>query len=159
VQFALYHTWHLTERVTVADDGPVLDLLNGDAIGASGGQARHELEGQAGYVNNGLGARLSVNYQSGTRVDGGTAAAPETLDFGGIATANLRLFADLGGNIAWVRAHPWMRGARVSVQFDNLFNTRRDVRDESGAVPIGFQPGYLDPVGRTIRVSVRKLFF
>ncbi len=158
VQFALYHTWHLTERVTVADGGPVLDLLNGDAIGSSGGQARHELEGQAGYVNNGLGARLSVNYQSGTRVNGGTTAAPETLDFGGIATANLRLFADLGGNIAWVRAHPWMRGARVSVQLDNLFNTRRDVRDESGAVPIGFQPGYLDPVGRTIRVSVRKLF-
>ncbi|MDR6788834.1 hypothetical protein J2Y58_002199 [Sphingomonas sp. BE138] len=159
VQFALYHTWHLTERVTVADGGPVLDLLNGDAIGAAGGQARHELEGQAGYVNNGLGARLSVNYQSGTRVNGGTAAAPETLDFGGLATANLRLFADLGGNIDWVRAHPWMRGMRVSVQLDNLFNTRRDVRDQSGAVPIGFQPGYLDPVGRTIRVSVRKLFF
>ncbi len=159
VQFALYHTWHLTERVTVADGGPVLDLLNGDAIGAAGGQARHELEGQAGYVNNGLGARLSVNYQSGTRVNGGTAAAPETLAFGGLATANLRLFADLGGNIDWVRAHPWMRGARVSIQLDNLFNTRRDVRDQSGAVPIGFQPSYLDPVGRTIRVSVRKLFF
>ncbi|VXC81817.1 TonB-dependent receptor [Sphingomonas sp. 8AM] len=159
VQFALYHTWHLTERVTIADGGRVLDLLNGDAIGAAGGQARHELEGQAGYTNNGLGARLSVNYQSGTRVNGGTAATPETLEFGGIATANLRLFADLGGNIDWVRAHPWMRGARVSVQFDNLLNTRRDVRDQNGTVPIGFQPDYLDPVGRTIRVSFRKLFF
>jgi len=52
-----------------------------------------------------------------------------------------------------------MRGARVSVQFDNLFNTRRDVRDQNGTVPIGFQPDYLDPVGRTIRVSFRKLFF
>ncbi len=159
LQFALYHTWHLTERVTVADGGPVLDLLNGDAIGAAGGQARHELEGQAGYTNNGLGARLSVNYQSGTRVNGGTAAVPETLDFGGLATANLRLFADLGGDIDRVRAHPWMRGMRVSVQFDNVLNTRRDVRDQDGVVPIGFQPGYLDPVGRTIRLSVRKLFF
>ena len=159
LQFALYHTWHLTERVTVADGGPVLDLLNGDAIGASGGQARHELEGQAGYVNNGLGARLSVNYQSGTRVNGGTAGAPETLDFGDIATANLRLFADLGGRIDWVRAHPWLRGSRVSLQLDNLFNTRRDVRDQSGAIPVGFQPGYLDPIGRTVRLSVRKLFF
>lgn len=159
LQFALYHTWHLTERVTVADGGPVLDLLNGDAIGSSGGQARHELEGQAGYVNNGLGARLSVNFESATRVDGGTAGAPETLNFGSLATANLRLFADLGGRIDWVRAHPWLRGARVTVQLDNVFNTRRRVTDETGTVPVGYQPGYLDPIGRTVRVSVRKLFF
>ncbi|MEH3035087.1 MAG: Plug domain-containing protein [Sphingomonas adhaesiva] len=159
LQFALYHTWHLMERVTVADGGPVLDLLRGDAIGASGGQPRHELEGQAGYVNNGLGARLSVNYQSATRVNGGTAAAPQTLNFGSLATANLRLFADLGGNIDWVRAHPWMRGMRVSLQLDNLFNTRQQVTDAAGTVPIGYQPGYLDPIGRTMRVSIRKLFF
>ncbi|MEH3046082.1 TonB-dependent receptor [Sphingomonas adhaesiva] len=159
VQFALYHTWHLTERVTVADGGPVLDLLRGDAIGSAGGQPRHELEGQAGYVNNGLGARLSVNFQSATRVAGGTAAAPQTLDFGSLATANLRLFADLGGDIDRVRAHPWMRGMRVTLQLDNMFNTRQRVTDAAGAVPIGFQPGYLDPIGRTVRVSVRKLFF
>ncbi|WP_277981572.1 TonB-dependent receptor [Sphingomonas phyllosphaerae] len=159
LQFALYHTWHLTERVTVADSGPVLNLLDGDAIGSAGGQPRHELEGQAGYTNNGLGARISVNYQSATRVNGGTAAAPETLDFGSIATANLRLFADLGGRIDWVRAHPWMRGARVSLQLDNLFNTRQRVTDQAGEVPIGFQPGYLDPIGRTVRLSLRKLFY
>ncbi|MGK6322581.1 TonB-dependent receptor [Sphingomonas sp. DT-51] len=159
LQFALYHTWHLTERVTVADGGPVLNLLDGDAIGSAGGQSRHELEGQAGYTNNGLGARLSVNYQSATRVNGGTAAAPETLDFGSLATANLRLFADLGGRIDWVRAHPWMRGARVSLQLDNLFNTRQRVTDQGGEVPIGFQPGYLDPIGRTVRLSFRKLFY
>ena len=159
VQFALYHTWHLTERVTVADGGPVLDLLNGDAIGSSGGQARHELEGQAGYTNNGLGARLSVNFESATRVNGGTAGAPETLDFGSLATANLRIFADLGGRIDWVRAHPWLRGTRVTLQLDNALNTRRRVTDETGEVPIGYQPGYLDPIGRTVRVSLRKLFF
>jgi iron complex outermembrane recepter protein len=159
LQFALYHTWHLTERVTVADTGPVLDLLDGDAIGSAGGQPRHELEGQAGYTNNGLGARLSVNFQSATRVNGGTPAAPETLDFGSIATANLRLFADLGGRIDWVRAHPWMRGTRVSLQLDNLFNTRQRVTDQAGEVPIGFQPGYLDPIGRTVRLSLRKLFY
>ena len=159
LQFALYHTWHLTERVTVAQGGPVLDLLRGDAIGGSGGQPRHELEGQAGYTNNGLGARLSVNFQSATRVNGGTADAPTTLNFGSLATANLRFFADLGGRIDWVRAHPWLRGARVTVQFDNLFNTRQRVTDGTGAVPIGFQPAYLDAIGRTVRVSFRKLFF
>lgn len=159
LQFALYHTWHLTDRVTIADGGPVLNLLEGDAIGSAGGQPRHELEGQAGYVNNGLGARLSINFQSATRVAGGTPAAPQTLNFGSLATANLRLFADLGGRLDWVKAHPWMRGTRVTVQVDNLFNTRQRVTDQTGQVPIGFQPDYLDPLGRTVRVVLRKLFF
>ena len=52
-----------------------------------------------------------------------------------------------------------MRGARVSLQLDNLFNTRQRVTDQAGEVPIGFQPGYLDPIGRTVRLSLRKLFY
>jgi uncharacterized membrane protein YgcG len=159
VQFALYHTWHFTDRVTIADGGPVLDLLNGDAIGGSGGQSRHELEGQAGYSNNGLGARASLNFQSATRVNGGTPTSPETLNFGSLTTLNLRLFADMGQRIDWVRAHPWLRGTRVTLSLNNAFNQRQRVTDATGAVPIGFQPGYLDPLGRTVRVSVRKLFF
>jgi hypothetical protein len=106
LQFALYHTWRLTERVLVAPGGPWLDLLNGDAIGSGGGQPRHELEGQAGYANNGLGARLSVNFVSGTRVNGGTPAAPQRLDFGALTTANLRLFADPSGNLDLLRRRP-----------------------------------------------------
>ncbi|MDP1027268.1 TonB-dependent receptor [Sphingomonas sp. KR1UV-12] len=157
LQFALYHTWHFTDRVLIARGGPSLDLLNGDAIGASGGQSRHELEGQAGYTNNGLGARLSVNYRTATEVNG--LSSTDALRFGALATANLRLFADLGGRLDWVRAHPWLRGARVSVSVDNLFNRRQRVTDATGATPVSYQPDYLDPLGRTVRVSVRKLFF
>ncbi len=157
LQFALYHTWRLTDRILVADGGPSLNLLNGDAIGATGGRSRHELEGQAGYTNNGLGARLSVNVSSATEVNGLTSA--ETLRFGTLATANLRLFADMGGRLDWVRAHPWLRGARVSLSIDNLFDRRQRVTDGAGTTPVSYQPDYLNPLGRTVRLSVRKLFF
>ena len=83
LNFAVYHTWNFTNRVTITNSGPRLDLLNGDAIGSNGGQSRHEVEVQAGYSNNGLGARLSGNWQSATRVNGGTPNAPEVLNFGG----------------------------------------------------------------------------
>jgi len=159
VQFALYHTWHFTDRVLVQEGGPRLDLLNGDAIGNTGGQARHEFEAQAGYSNNGIGVRLSGRYATGTTVDGGTAAAPETLNFGGLATADARLFVDLGQRLEWVKARPWLRGMRVTLSVDNVFNTRQRVTDASGAVPNTYQPDYLDPLGRTVRLSVRKLFF
>jgi len=159
LQFALYHTWHFTDRVLIYNGGPALDLLNGDAIGQSGGQSRHELEGQAGYSNNGLGARLSVNWRSGTTVNGGTPADPTTLNFSGLTTANLRLFADLGNRLDLLKKHPWLRGTRVSLGVDNVFNSRQDVTDATGAVPNSYQPDYLDPLGRTVRLTVRKLFF
>ena len=81
------------------------------------------------------------------------------LRFGALATVNLRLFADLGQRLELVKRQPWVRGMRVSVALDNVFNSRQLVTDPSGATPIAFQGGYLDPTGRTVRLVVRKLFF
>ncbi|QDZ08908.1 TonB-dependent receptor [Sphingomonas panacisoli] len=158
LNFALYHTWHFTDRVEIAPGVPVIDLLNGGAIG-SGGQPRHELEAQAGYSNNGLGLRLSVNWQSGTRVDGGTIAAPTTLNFSSLATANLRLFFDPTTRLDLIAKHKWLIGTRFVVSVDNLFDSRQRVRDAAGNTPISYQPDYLDPLGRTIRIGIRKLLF
>lgn len=158
LQFALYHTWHFSDRVLVQRGGPSLDLLNGDAIGASGGQPRHELEGQAGYNNNGLGVRLSASWQSATDVNGGTLGSPQNLHFSALGTLGVRLFGDLGQRLDLVKAHPWMRGMRVAVAVDNLFDTRQRVTDASGTTPVAYQPDYLNPLGRTVRLSIRKLF-
>jgi iron complex outermembrane receptor protein len=159
LQFALYHTWHFKDEVLVQQGGPRLDLLNGDAIGGSGGQSRHEFEAQAGYTNNGTGFRLSGNYKTGTQVNGGTPGAPEPLDFSGLGTIDLRLFADLGQKLELIKKHPWMRGARITLSVGNIFDSRQRVTDATGATPISYQPDYLDPLGRTVRLSIRKLFF
>jgi outer membrane receptor protein involved in Fe transport len=52
-----------------------------------------------------------------------------------------------------------MRGFRVTVGVDNLFDRRLRVTDPTGATPISFQPDLLDPLGRAIRLSIRKQFF
>ena len=52
-----------------------------------------------------------------------------------------------------------LRGARISLSIDNLTNQKIDVRDRNGATPIGFQQDLLDPLGRTVTLSFRKLFF
>ncbi|RZF65759.1 TonB-dependent receptor [Sphingomonas populi] len=159
LQFAVYHTWHFTDRVLVAQGGPALDLLRGDTIGSGGGQPRHEIEAQAGYSNNGLGARLSADWQSATDVTGGTVGNPDPLHFSALGTINLRLFADLGQRLDLVKAHPWVRGVRIAFGITNLFDTRQTVRDGQGDTPVSYQPGYLNPLGRTVRFSVRKLLF
>ena len=41
---------------------------------------------------------------------------------------------------------------------DPSYRSQR-VSDATGATPITYQPDYLDPLGRSVRVSIRKLFF
>ena len=158
LQLALYHTVHLRERILIHENGPALDLLDGDAIGSSGGQPRHEVQAQLGLTHNGFGARLSAGWQSGTTVKGGVDGG-QPLHFSDLATLNLRLFANLGQQQALTGKMPFLRGSRLVFSVTNLFNARQHVRDANGDTPISYQPAYLDPLGRSVRVSFRKLFF
>jgi hypothetical protein len=161
LQLALYHSWHFTDSVLIRPGVPELDFLGGSAGSSRGGRPRHELEFQGGLFRNGLGARVTANWQSATSVVGGALPGGGTGDdlfFDDFATVNLRLFADLGLQ-PFARERPFLRGMRVSLSIDNLFDARQQVRDRLGATPLGYQPGYLDPLGRSVRLSVRKLFF
>jgi hypothetical protein len=161
LQLSLFHTWRFTDSILIREGLPELDLLNGSATGNAGGSPRHLVEARAGINKNGLGGRLSLNWQSGTEVlvaPGGPASADD-LRFSGLATVNLRLFADLGQRWDLMRKVPWLRGTRVSVGVDNLFDQRMSVTDRSGATPLNYQPYLMDPIGRRVEVSVRKLFF
>lgn len=71
---------------------------------------------------------------------------------------DLRLFANLGENFDLVSKHPFFRGASVQLNVENVFNNRPKVRDQDGATPLSYQPDLLEPVGRTIGVTFRKLF-
>jgi iron complex outermembrane receptor protein len=162
MQFAFFHTVHIEDEILIRPGVPVLDLLGGSATGSRGGQPRHEVELQAGIFRNGLGARLSANWQSGTTVRGRADPSGGTtgdLFFSDLATVNLRVFADLGAQRSLVRSVPFFRATRVTLAIDNLFDSRLGVRDATGATPLGYQPDYLDPLGRSVRITLRKLFF
>ena len=152
---SLTHTIHLVDRVTIRPGVPELDYLHGDALGSSGGRPRHEVEAQAGWANNGLGVRLAGNWRSGTTVD---SAASGSLRFSPLATFDLRLFANLGERFDLVAKRPWLRGTQVRLDLKNMFDAKPRVRDAAGLVPNSYQPDLLDPLGRTVSISIRKLF-
>jgi len=159
LQLALYHTLHLRESILIREGVPVLDLLDGAATGGQGGQPRHEIEAQAGLTRDGIGARVDARWQSATRIaDADAATTSEDLRFSGLTTVNLRLFANLGQRPEIVRKHPFLRGSRVTLSVENVFNDRIDVTDALGVVPLSYQPGYLDALGRSVRLGFRKLF-
>ena len=141
--------------MTIRPGVPKLDYLDGDAVGQSGGRPRHEVEAQAGYFNNGLGARLAANWRSGSRVN---TATGDELRFSPLATFDLRLFANLGQRLDLVARHPWLRGTSLRLEVSNLFDSKPGVRNSLGDIPFGYQADLLDPLGRTVSVTFRKLF-
>jgi iron complex outermembrane receptor protein len=157
LQFAVYHTVVFEDEILIRPGLPVLDLLNGAAAGNSGGQPQHEVEVQAGITQKGMGARISADWKSGTTVRGATSVG--NLNFSDIAKINLRLFADLGAQRNLVQKRPWLRGSRVTLSVTNLFDQRVEVRDAAGLTPASYQSAYLDPAGRVVKLSFRKLFF
>jgi hypothetical protein len=134
----------------------VLDLLGGDATGGNGGSPRHSFDLDAGWFNKGVGIRATGSYQSGSVVTGSTAAS--TLRFGDLATFNLNAFLNFDSRKKLVEEVPFLKGARLRLSVQNAFNAIRDVRDGAGLVPIGLQPGYIDPRGRYIEIDFRKRF-
>ncbi|WP_235523908.1 TonB-dependent receptor [Caulobacter sp. Root487D2Y] len=150
-QVSLYHTWKLRDEITIRDGLPIIDRLNG----GSGASPEHEVQLQAGVSKSGMGAFLNGSWRSGYRLNG--ASADKDLFFGDLSTVSLNLFADLSARPDLLRAHPWLRGARVQLQAQNLFDTRQDVHDRLGLTPQAYQPDYRDPIGRTVRISFRKL--
>jgi TonB-dependent Receptor Plug Domain len=153
--FSLTDTVTFLDKVKIGPGLPEIDYLHGDAAGQSGGTPRHQVQAQAGYFNNGLGARLTGNWRSGTTVDTLTG---DNLHFSPLATFDLRLFANPGDMPETAVKHPWLRGTQVQLQVTNLFNSRPKVHDALGNVPLSYQPDLLDPLGRTIMISFRKLF-
>jgi hypothetical protein len=154
IQFSLTDTITFTDKVTIAP-GLELDYLHGDAAGSSGGTPRHQVQAQAGYFNNGLGARLAANFRSGTKVNSLTG---DDLHFSSLATFDLRLFANPGDIPELVLKHPWLRGTQVRFEVANVFDAKPKVRDAAGQVPLNYQADLLDPLGRTIGITIRKLF-
>ena len=155
---SLYHTYRIQDEITIRDGLPVLDLLDGAATGSRGGQSRNEVQFQMGLFKSGMGGFLNANWKESTRVSGGTSSTDD-LTFSDLTTVNLNLFADLSSRESWVAKYPWLKGARVSIGVDNIFDQKLDVRNGLGETPNAYQPDYLDPLGRTFRVSFRKILF
>jgi len=156
---SLYHTIELTNRAQIAHGGPVFDQLGGEVLGESG-IPRHLIQLEGGVFHKGIGTRLSANYRSGTTVRGSGLPGSSDLKFSDLTTFDLRTFVNLEQQ-KWLTGEGepgFWRGARLAFSVRNLFDARTRVTDDTGTVPLRYQPGLIDPVGRFVEIEFRKMF-
>src|SRR5580658_2099001 len=156
IEFSLFDTWYLHDVTLIRPGIPELNLLDGAPSDVTGGQPRHKIEFHTLYHRDGVGVLLAVAWRSPTVV-GSDPAAPDPIYFSSLGTADLRVFLDLG-QLPWMRSASWARGARASLAVTNLFDRRLSVHDADGATPTAFEPGFLDPLGRVLTLTIRKVF-
>jgi iron complex outermembrane receptor protein len=155
---ALYHSYRIEDEILIRPGVPMLDLLNGSATSSNGGASRHEVELSGGLFHKGFGFRLQGTYKSATTADGSGLPGSNDLRFSDSAAINAFLFVNFDQQARVIKAVPLLKGSRISFRVENILNDIVDVRDQNGNVPLGYQPGYIDPRGRVFELSFRKRF-
>ncbi len=147
IQASLTHNIRLKSTLLIRAGVPVIDQLGGDS-----GQSRHDLSGQIGVSRSGAGLTVQGNWASGGRLR--AEEGQMGLRFKPPLTLNLTSFLE-PEKFSSLR---WMKGIRFSLDVQNLTRQYRRVFRDDGSVPVGFGRDDVDPVGRTIRFTVRKKF-
>jgi outer membrane receptor protein involved in Fe transport len=130
---------------------PVIDRLNGGT-----GTSRHLLMLQLGAGKRGIGATLNANWSSAARVD--TGSAGDALRIVPGTTLSFSAFVDPDQLFPHSRERFGGKNLHLSLSVGNLLNNYSRVTLKSGAVPAGFSHDEIDPLGRTVRLTVRKRF-
>jgi hypothetical protein len=151
---SLNHRYRLKSEVLIRAGLPVIDQL-----GEDGGQSRHAVSLQITAGKRALGAALSGNWSSPARLRN---LAPTggglNLRFVPAPVFNMSFFVEPEHILPDPARFSWMKEVKLSLDVQNLTNGYRRVTLADGRVPAGFSRDEIDPLGRTIRLSLRKRF-
>lgn len=144
----LRHRWRLRSELLTHPGIPAIDQL------AQSGQSRHGLSLQATAGKRGWGATLGGSWNSGSRVVSGD----RVLNTKPPMTFNLSMFVEPQHLHGRARTGGVLDDLRISLAIQNLFNGYRRVTLEDGSTPSGFRRDEIDPLGRVVRLAIRKRF-
>jgi iron complex outermembrane receptor protein len=155
LQLTANHTIVFLDEIRIRPGLGSVDLLGGGAIGIGGGRVRHQLDGTASLTSSGLGARAGISWRGRTTLESRIGGVTDTLHFSPLLAVNLRAFADAR---RFLPRSDWAKNLRLSLNVLNLTNDHQKVRTAGGVTPLQYQPGYRDPLGRTVELELRKVF-
>jgi len=146
------HRYRLKSELLTRPGLPAIDQLR------AGGQSRHNLSLQVSLGKRGIGANLSGNWSSAGRLRGVAGDDDTAFRFKPPLTFNLSAFVEPDRLLASTRTKGVLTNLKISVDVQNLLDGYRRVTLADGSVPAGYSRDEIDPLGRTVRLTVRKRF-
>ena len=141
-----------SDRLQLRSGTRELDLLRGDTVKGWGlPRVTSYFYGGIGYGGNGLS--IGGWYQGSSRVRSDNPASD--LFFSGIFKLNLGAYISVHH---FLPKQDWTRHVQLKLDVENVGDAHQHVHDGNGRTPNRFQPDYLDPLGRTVKLTLRKLF-
>lgn len=150
VQFSvsLNHNMRLKNELQTRAGVPVIDQL------ADSGQSRHSLSLQVSVGKRGIGTSLNGSWSSPARVANGDQA----FRFKPPITFNFSMFVEPAEILGLPKKGTPLSDLKMSLDVQNLLNGYRRVRLDDGSIPPGYSRDEIDPLGRVMRLTVRKRF-
>jgi len=145
-------TIRFSDRLQLRPGAPVLDLLSGDSV--TGWKTARV----SGYFYAGIGQLGNSISIDGWGDGGGRVRSPvgaSDLYFSPLFHADVHATLSVHH---FLRKQAWTKHLQLKLDIEKLINFRQKVHDRNGLVPNQYQPDLLDPVGRTVKFTIRKLF-
>lgn len=145
---------HRTRYKIRFGNGVGLDVLKSGPTDEYFGIPRSEIEAQAGFSKNGLGAKLSAHYE-GVRLAGFgplDASSRSETKVSPSAVVDLSAFVEFQK----VTANPLLSRARLTLSINNAFNAVRQLKLDQNQKTPEVLPFFLAPKGRTIALTFRE---
>lgn len=148
VGLSLNHRWRLRSEFLIRPGLPPIDRIR------DGGQSRHFLSLQLTAGKRGVGASLNGSWSGAARIRNG--GASQDYRYKPPIMVNLGLFVEPAHVFADAKGRGWLKDVKISLDVRNLLNGYRRVTLDDGSVPAGATRDEIDPLGRTVKLSVRK---
>jgi len=145
-------TIRFSDRLQLRPGTPVLDLLSGDSV--TGWKTARV----SGYFYAGIGQLGNSFSIDGWGDGGGRVRSPlpaSDLYFSPLFHADVHATLSVHH---FLRKQAWTKHLQLKLDIEKLINFEQKVHDGNGNVPNQYQPDLLDPVGRTVKFTIRKLF-
>ncbi|PCF90825.1 hypothetical protein CPA46_13755 [Sphingopyxis terrae subsp. ummariensis] len=105
-----------------------------------------------------MGASLNANWNGPARVRSDAAAGATEFRYPSWAQFNLGLFVEPERWRGISRARNWASNLRISLDVQNILNGYQEVTVLGATRRRGLTRDEIDPLGRTIRLNIRKQF-